>query len=143
MSPANSDLGEEMGRRAKVVAARASDLGVPLDFSIGSCERLDGMLAETFSSRHPLKRRRGALRSADPRFIEAIGAYVGEVLRRRIDCSWAVNDEYGQYALRTASGAWIFPIAKAYKRFENGREDVLGFYAEVMVDLYGGPSHDI
>lgn len=130
-----------MDRRAHIVADRATKFGVALDFSIGSCERLDGMLAEMFSSRHPLKRRRGALRSADPRFIEAIGAYVGEALRRRIDCSWAVNDQYRQYALKTASGAWLFPIAKAYKRFENGRDDGLGFYAEVLVDLYGRPSH--
>lgn len=140
MSPVNGDLAEEMARRAQVVADRASVRGVALDFSIASCERLEGMLAQMFSSRYPLKRRRGALRTTDPRVIEAIGAYVGETLKRRVDCSWAVNEEFGQYGLRTASGAWVFPIAKAYKRFENGREDDLGFFAEVMVDLYGSPS---
>ena len=126
-----------MQRSAEAFVKAAAESGYTLDYSIGSLELLDDMLDHLFSVRSPIGRRRGKL--AIRRFesmVRPTGAYVGEALRRATGADWAVHEEFGE-GLHLPPDHWIFPLAKAEKRFVNGHEDSLGFFGEVMAGMHG------
>ncbi len=58
-----------------------------------------------------------------------VGSYFGEVLRRIWGGQWIEDPDHGCDPLWTMvklpPGITVFPIAKVYKRFKNGREDAL------------------
>jgi hypothetical protein len=130
-------LAADMARKAEAIVAAAASNRDELDFTLESLVVLDAMLDRLFGRRWPVGRN-GRLDAA--RFgamIEPIGAYVGETLRRTVGGEWGHNDEFGP-GLLLPSGTWTFPLAKAEKRFHNGHEDSLAFYAEVMSGMAGG-----
>jgi hypothetical protein len=127
-------LSADMVRKAEAIVAAAAANRDELDFSLESLVGLDAMLDRLFARRWPAGRggkldvnRFGAM-------IEPIGAYVGETLRRSVGGAWGVHEELGP-GLLLPSGTWTFPLAKAEKRFENGHEDSLALYANVMSDM--------
>jgi len=131
------DLEEEMRRSAEAFVKAAAERGYTLDYSIASLEVLDGMLDHLFSVRSPIGRMRGklAIRKFEP-MVRPVGAYTGETLRRATGAAWAVHEEFGE-GLHLPPDQWIFPLAKAEKRFVNGHEDSLAFFGEVMADMHG------
>jgi hypothetical protein len=130
-------LAADMERKAEALVAAAAANRDELDFTLESLVSLDAMLDRLFGRRW-LAGRSGRLDAS--RFgamIEPIGAYVGETLRRNLGGEWRHHDEYGP-GLLLPSGMWTFPLAKAEKRFHNGHEDSLAFYAEAMAGMAGG-----
>ncbi|CAL9484175.1 hypothetical protein [Streptomyces sp. enrichment culture] len=69
---------------------------------------------------------------AGPRLF-ALGAYLGETVRRGLGGVWEADDEdpYGEVnlALRLPGGAVVRPVQRVIKRFRNGPEDSLVGYA--------------
>ena len=125
-----------MARKAEAIVAAATANRDELDFTLESLVVLDAMLDRLFGRRWPAGRN-GRLDAA--RFgpmIEPIGAYVGETLRRSIGGEWGHHDEFGP-GLLLPSGTWTFPLAKAEKRFDNGHEDSLAFYAQAISGMAG------
>lgn len=73
-----------------------------------------------------------------PEFIErlagVLGSYLGECVARATGGSWVNTPEYG-WTVALPNGSSVFPFAKVAKRFENGPEDsVISFY-DIIVDL--------
>lgn len=63
-----------------------------------------------------------------------LGAYVGEVIRRKHGGEWTHEDVMGEkdvVALHV-NPVHLFPVSKAYKRIVNGSEDDIGFYYQAL-----------
>jgi hypothetical protein len=130
---ADPELAADMGRKAAAFAAAAAESGDALDYSLASLLQLDALLDRLFARRWPVGRAGRLDVGKFERMIEPVGAYVGETLRREGGGEWGVNEELGP-GLELPSGPWTFPLAKARKRFENGHEDGLAFYAQALLD---------
>jgi hypothetical protein len=108
--------------------------GYKVDFSLASlweierffCEhsdkgiaKPDGLLAQDLGSR-----------------IFALGAYVGEVLRRYRNGQWVGDDNDPKVEvnieLHFPDAEVCWPIQRVMKRFKNGSEDCIGFYGYAM-----------
>jgi hypothetical protein len=133
-------LAAEMKRKAEAIVAAAAANREELDFSLASLVALDAMVDRLFGRPWPLGRRGRLDARRYALMIEPIGAYTGETLRRTVGGTWGIHEEFGP-GLHLPSGMWTFPVAKAEKRFQNGHEDDLGFYGQVMADL-GAPGAD-
>lgn len=133
MTAGGRDLGEDMRARAEALASTASAHGYDLDYSWESLETLERMLDALFLTRSPLGRMRGKLSiKRFQQMVPVVGAYVGEVLRQRLGGEWSINDEFDEPGLLFRPGTWIFPLAKAEKRFRNGHSDEFPFFADAM-----------
>ncbi len=116
--------------------------GTRLDFSVESLKHLDSYLE--------------ALHSSPPQQNDLVGvvlrcgAYVGEVIRKHASTTmhWVAFEEAARhsefasglgYSLATAAILWTnsktmyFPLAKVCKFLENGNEDSLYFFAQVIL----------
>jgi hypothetical protein len=86
-------------------------------------------------------RRGSVLRTQSDAVLTTLGAYVGEVLRREAGGRYSNEDPLGQGAktltLTLPDGSKTFPIDAAAKRFENGPEDDLYYYAKVILEETG------
>ncbi|MEU6343555.1 hypothetical protein ABZ883_21745 [Streptomyces sp. NPDC046977] len=75
----------------------------------------------------PLAERLGAV-------LFAVGAYVGETVRRAAGGTWEADDDDPRgevnVALRLPDGSVVRPVRRVVKRFVNGPEDSLVAYAE-------------
>lgn len=62
------------------------------------------------------------------------GGYIGEVMRLHIGGKWSLEDLFGEknVIVLNVGETKIFPVAKAYKRIINGKEDDICFYYEVL-----------
>lgn len=89
------------------------------DHARGGVVRPDGLLSEQFGSR-----------------IFAIGAYVGETLRRQLDGEWIGDDKDPEaeinISLKLGDGSIIWPVQRAMKRFRNGPEDSIAAYGSAL-----------
>jgi hypothetical protein len=117
-----------------------------LDFSTESLKHLDQYLE--------------ALHAAPPKKEDLVvvvlrcGAYVGEVIRKNSpsEINWVAFEEAAKYSdyvkglghsLGTAGILWVnaktmcFPLAKICKFIENGNEDSVYFFAEVILKDWG------
>ncbi len=61
---------------------------------------------------------------------------MGEVFIRSIGGEWSVHPEYGE-GVDLGDDRWVFPTAKAAKRFANGQEDNLAFYGRTILERFG------
>jgi hypothetical protein len=61
-----------------------------------------------------------------------VGAYLGEVMIRRIGGRWGWMPDFDVAAVQLSSGTWTSPPAKAQKRFINGKEDNLAVYYQAL-----------
>ena len=89
-----------------------------LDYSVESLQRLDHFISEHFE---PL----GEKSIAESLPIGS-GSYVGEVIIRHLGGHW--NEEGRPEVNEVGALEVIYPIEKAHKRFQNGREDSLAWY---------------
>jgi hypothetical protein len=119
----DSDVADLMARRAfiQVQAAREASGGLLLDYSPDSLAVLDGLIQQTMPR----------LRT-DPEVAEVVGAYVGEVLRRRTGGRWCLVD--GRPRLSTADGTLLDPVERARLRLVHGRRYALAHYARLVAE---------
>jgi hypothetical protein len=147
---ANEPITSAMAEGAAGAAKMASEVFKKnLDYSEASLEQLDGIL-DTLHRRYfgrgffaKLAGRKMNLET-QVRVCMMLGAYVGEVLRRKHGGEW-VEDEAARKgagpALRVPYGenfAELRPVGKVYKRLVDGPGDSIPFYAKTTDALMRG-----
>jgi hypothetical protein len=111
------------------IAKLLSSSGYRANFSLKSLKEIDRFFEEQASGGNP---KPGGLLSEDLGLrIFALGAYVGEVIRRRTKGEWLGDDSDPDaeinLALRLKADDIIWPVQRVMKRFKNGAKD--GLYA--------------
>lgn len=100
--------------------------GITLDFSPNSLKLLDQTIDHYFDPKTIL-----------PTTILDIGFYIGEVIRRNLGGTWEMenNNPVTAKIIFESGRMEVYPIGKAKKRVDNGKEDSLSFYYE-RVEAY-------
>lgn len=114
------------------VALRSS--GYKADFSVESLREIDRFLDDHSVNGKP--KPGGLLAEQTGARLFALGAYVGEVLRRSLDGTWHGDDADPEAEINIevhfGPDAKIWPVQKIMKRFVNGPEDSIYPYARVI-----------
>jgi len=120
---------------AEWMAKRLSDTGYKGDFTLESLKDVDRFFDE--QAPHGKPKAGGHLSHHFGMQIFALGAYVGETIRRKGEGQWVGNDraEHPEItlAVRLKSGVEFWPTQRVMKRFENGSEDGIYGYAFVIL----------
>lgn len=91
---------------------------IRLDYSVESLQRLDQFISEHFDN--------NSAKEVGETLPLRIGSYVGEVIVRHLGGHW---NEQGQPEINDVGLIdVIYPLEKAQKRFQNGKEDSLAWY---------------
>ena len=123
---------ENAPRFAADIAASAQQIsGVQLDYSVASLKEVDDIL-EGF--------RKDKLRSTQiAETLFGFGCYIGEVFVRHAGGAWRLAAETAMadfagfpLVVQTGSENFCNPIAKAFKRVDNGIEDNLPYFYQVF-----------
>jgi hypothetical protein len=114
-------------------SATRQQSGYQADFSLESLKEVDRFFDDQVLNGKP---KTGGLLSQElGARLFAIGAYVGEVIRRHNGGEWQGDDNDPQaeanVALRLKNGATLWPVQRVMKRFENGAEDSIWTYGIV------------
>jgi hypothetical protein len=115
---------------AEWIADALTSSGYAADFSSTSLTEVDRFFDEHAPDGKPLPN--GLLaRELGPRMF-ALGAYVGEVIRRNIGGEWAVDEDNPNaeidLELRLSDGSTVWPVQRVMKRYQNGPEDAIAAY---------------
>ena len=118
---------------AEWIAKALSSSGYRANFSLNSLKEIDRFLEEQAPGGNP---KPGGLLSQDlGARIFALGAYVGEVIRRRAKGEWQGDDSDPDaeinLVVRLKDGDIIWPVQRVMKRFKNGAEDGIYHYGFV------------
>jgi len=126
-SPGNAAEIAEM-----VVPWVQQNYGAALDYSVTSLGQLDGIIDDL---------RRDQKFEALQTLLFSMGCYVGEVLVRHAGARWCTTQELGvgdmassPIVIAMPDGRGCNPVAKVYKRFQNGRVDNVAGYYQVMTE---------
>lgn len=111
---------EEAGQFLTVMGEVASELR--LDYSVESLQRLDQFISENFE---PV----GSRTIADS-LPQGVGCYLGEVIIRNLGGEWSEENKPEVVGIGTLDP--VQPIEKAYRRFQNGRQDSLAWYYHAL-----------
>jgi hypothetical protein len=119
---------------SKWIARALNSSGYKADFSMESLREIDRFFDEHSADGKP--KPGGLLAEQTGARLFAIGAYVGEVLRRHLDGTWYGDDTDPRAEINIevhfGPDAKIWPIQKTMKRLVNGAEDSLYPYARVI-----------
>ncbi len=128
---ASTDVNAEMLFLADDAVKWAAEKNVTLDYTPESVERVEGLLAELHEKRAAGKLPDDQVNKAAARY----GAYVGEVIRRMHNGSWAVDHEVagpGSFPIRWRDHE-SFPLGWCRKRIINGEEDNVWYKFRVLL----------
>lgn len=125
-----SDLLEDVHAAAEWIAEALKYSGYNADFSPASLWEVDRFFDEHSRNGDAV---RGGLLSQDlGKRIFALGAYVGEVIRRDKGGEWHGDDNESMaevnIELHVADGSIGWPVQRVMKRFKNGEEESIGVY---------------
>jgi hypothetical protein len=116
------------------ISRALSQSGYEADFSLESLKEIDRFFEEQAVDGRA--KPGGFLSQELGARVFALGAYVGEVIRRHHGGQWQGNDEDAQaeinLAVRLNSGTIIWPVQRVMKRFKNGSEDGIWVYGAVI-----------
>lgn len=111
------------------IAAALQSSGYKADFSLESLKEVDRFFDEQNKPGGLLSENRG------PRLF-AIASYIGEVIILTAGGEWITddNDPQGELnvSIKLPNGSIIWPVQRAMKRYENGKEDGIYDYAYVL-----------
>jgi hypothetical protein len=131
---------EDVRGAADWVAAALTATGYRADFSPSSLWEIERFFDDQAPNGRP--RPRGLLAEQLGARLFALGAYVGEVVRRHAGGTWSGDDADPEAEINVAldlpNGATIWPIQRVMKRFSNGDEDSVTAYG-VALGLTIGP----
>lgn len=133
-----SKIVEDIKIAAEWVAQALKSSGYRADFSPRSLEEIDRFFDEHSVDGEPLP---GGLLSKDlGTRLFALGAYVGEVIRRALGGEWYGDDSDPEAEINVQlilpDGSTIWPIQKVIQRFKNGKEDSIAAYGVVLGITY-------
>ncbi|WP_298887638.1 hypothetical protein [uncultured Bradyrhizobium sp.] len=115
---------------AEQISRALSQSGYTADFSLESLKQVDRFFEEQAVNGQP--RPRGLLSQQLGARLFAVGAYVGEVIRRLNDGQWQGDDNDPQaeinIAVRLKDGALLWPVQRVMRRFKNGADDSVWVY---------------
>jgi hypothetical protein len=115
---------------AEKISRALSQSGYKADFSLESLKQVDRFFEEQVSNGQP--KPGGLLSQQLGARLFAIGAYVGEVIRRQNGGEWQGEDNDPQaeinIAVRLKTGVILWPVQRVMKRFKNGAEDGIWIY---------------
>jgi hypothetical protein len=119
---------------ATSVADVAAAAGYRLDFTPGSLWEVERFLDENVTAAG--EPRPGGLLSKDlGSRVFALGAYVGEVIRRAVGGEWVSDESLDAdltVTLKTTEGTLLWPNQQVMKRIMNGRRDSVVDYANAL-----------
>jgi len=117
------------------MAEELSSSGYKADFTLDSLKEIDRFVAEQAPGGNP--KPGGLLSDHLGARIFALGAYVGEVIRRQGDGQWRGDDTDPKgeinLAIQLKSGTIFWPMQRIMKRIKNGPEDGIYAYGLVML----------
>ncbi len=130
-----SEIVKDALEAAEWVASALASSGYRADFSLESLKEIDRFLDDHASEGTP--KPGGLLSEQFGSRMFALGAYVGEVLRRKRGGQWLGDDTDPHAAmnlrLELKPGEHVWPIERVMKRFKNGAEDGIYAYGIVIV----------
>jgi hypothetical protein len=129
---------DDIHKAAEWIARALKSSGYMADFSPGSLWEIDRFFDE--HSEKGQAKKGSLLASEVGARIFALGAYVGEVVRRHKGGEWAGDDNDPQVEvnveLRLPGGKVSWPMQRVMKRFKNGAEDgIAAWGAALDLDL--------
>jgi hypothetical protein len=118
---------------AEQISRALSQSGYRADFSLESLKEVDRFFDDQVRNGKP---KAGGLLSQElGARLFAIGAYVGEVIRRHNGGQWQGDDNDPEaeinIALRLQTGTTLWPVQRVMRRFKNGEEDGIWVYGVV------------
>lgn len=123
-------LVEDAAEMAEVISTALRSSGYAADFQPASLGELDRFFDDNTGNGGPT--RRGLLSKDLGKRVFALGAYLGEVIRRQLGGEWHGDDRepHGEVnmELRLPGGGVIWPMQRCMKRLVNGPEDGLAAY---------------
>lgn len=133
---AASDVVGDALRAAEWIAKAMTSSGYGLDFSVKSLEEVDRFFEEQAPNGAP--RPDGLLGKDLGARLFAIGAYVGEVIRRQVGGEWKADDSDPEaeinISVRVNTGAVFWPVQRVMKRFKNGAEEGIYAYGVALIE---------
>jgi hypothetical protein len=130
---APSTIAKDALALAEQISRKLSQSGYQADFSLESLKEVDRFFDDQVLNGKP--KDGGILSQELGARLFAIGAYVGEVIRRRNGGEWLGDDNDPQaevnIALRLKTGTTLWPVQRVMKRFKNGAEDSIWSYGVV------------
>lgn len=134
-----TNLNEVMASGATRAVELAAEAKISLDYSFESICVVEQQLASLHEAMSKMRPSDAEIRM----MAMTLGAYVGEVLRRRYGGYWSDENSLDPGTkiptLRFANGEEIWPHVKVEKRLRLGPEDNVWHYAQVlMAKLEGG-----
>jgi hypothetical protein len=115
---------------AEWIARALSQSGYKADFTLDSLKQIDRFFEEQAVNGRP--KAGGLLSEQLGARLFAIGAYVGEVIRRQNRGEWHGDDNDAQaeinVAVRLKNGTILWPVQRVMKRFKNGAKDGIWIY---------------
>lgn len=129
---------DDVNAAAAWIAHALNSSGYKADFSVESLKEIDRFMDENVREREAIAG--GLLSEQLGARMFALGAYVGEVMRRVGGGEWVGDDsdpaaELG-VSVRFPDGGEIWPVQKIMKRFKNGTEDSVYVYGKVILEDY-------
>lgn len=135
--PKRTKIVRDVFGAADWMAKALTSSGYDADYSLESLREMDRFFDEHSADGHP--RPGGLLAERTRQRIFGLGAYVGEVIRRRGGGGEWIGDDGDPKAeinvrLKLASGTEIWPMQRAIKRLVNGEEDAVYPYAAIVLN---------
>ena len=110
--------------------------GYKADFSLESLREIDRFLEEQAPNGNPVPD--GLLSASLGARLFALGAYIGETIRRKSGGSWQGDDSDPQAEINVAvvleTGTKFWPVQRVMKRFKNGSEDGIYVYGIALTE---------
>lgn len=129
-------IDEAMSAAAASAVAFAQNFDIRLDFSESSVEKVEYIVGGLQNS---MKRDRPPKKEVE-RLYTMMGAYVGEVIKRRWGGQWSWESKLhpGEKLLTlTAAGIELWPQVKVHKRLTEGPEENIWWYFQTFEKQVG------
>ena len=123
----NQEILEHIRKNAELVISVAKDeLGQTLNYDLEGVTWLDGYIQRQHNAGLPV----------DPdQLTNTLGSYLGECVIRSYGGEWAEID--GVIGIKLDGNNAIFPFSKVLKHLENGSEDSVKSFYEIIPLVFG------
>jgi hypothetical protein len=125
---------EDIDTAAAGIAVALASSGYDADLSPASLWEIDRFFDEQAPDGRA--RRRGLLGQQVGARLFALGAYVGEVLRRELGGEWHGDDDDPEaeitVELRLPDGSVVWPVQRVLQRFRDGPEEGIAAYGSAL-----------